>query len=361
MSSLASQVLAEAALADSLLATTAVEKPLPLELDLGNMLAIDTNQLDKEQVTTSSYLASLARDNTQLLVNSIWQLETERVEDAVIAKFPPPTYKLPREKPAPKPKEMTKWEKYAKDKGIDKKKKKDRLVWDDVVSKWVPQFGYKKAQAEADKNWMIPLKQNADPTDDPYEKLAEDKREKVAKNELQRLRNLARVKKVALPSVGVVPPSKQNAVRAVTQSEDLKKAADIAKSSTASLGKFNENLSKKLEKTAKVKGVKRKFDSNTGDGTTEKERSLGILESITNKSAKLNIEAAVNKQIFREDQERRTEKEKGRDSKLKMKKGGKGKRSKAHFANKGGKGKFTGKSKAPNRGAKPTVRNKGGQ
>jgi len=359
MSSLASQVLAEAALADSLLASTQVEKPLALELDLGNMLAIDPNQVDKEQVTTSAYLLSLARDNTQLLLNSIWQLETERVEDAVIAKFPNPTFKLPREKPAPKPKAMTKWEKYAKDKGIDKKKKKDRLVWDDVVSKWVPQFGYKKAQAEADKNWMIPMKQNADPTEDPFEKIAENKREKIAKNELQRLRNLARNKKVEVPSMGVVPAGKKEQSRSVTQSDDLKRAAEIAKSSTASLGKFQENLSKKLEKTAKVKGVKRKFESNTGDAASEKERSLGILESITNKSAKLNIEAAVNKQIFREDQERRTEKEKGRDSKLKMKKGGKGKRSKAHFANKGGKGKFTGKTGGPNRGVKPKQKNKG--
>ena len=58
--------------------------------------------------------------------------------------------------------------------------------------------------------------------------------------------------------------------------------------------------------------MKRKFESNTGDGVTEKEGSLGILESITNKSAKLNIDAAVNKQIFREDQDRRTEKEKER-------------------------------------------------
>merc|ERR1711892_125497 len=358
MSSLASQVLADAALADSLLASTVVERPLALELDLGNMLAIDTNQLDKEQVTTSSYLASLARDNTQLLVNSIWQLETQRVEDAVIAKFPPPTYKLPREKPAPKPKAMTKWEKYAKDKGIEKKKKKERLVWDDVVSKWVPQFGYKKSQAEADKNWMIPLKQNADPTEDPYAKLAEAKREKVAKNELQRLRNLARNKNVTVPSMGVVPAGKKDQARSVTQSEDLKQAAEIAKTSTASLGKFQENLTKKLEKTAKVKGVKRKFESNTGDGVTEKERSLGILESITNKSAKLNIDAAANKQIFREDQERRTEKERERDSRLKMKKGGKGKRSKAHFANKGGKGKFTGKSAGPNRAAKPKIKKK---
>ena len=34
-----------------------------------------------------------------------------------------------------------------KSSGIDKKKKKDRMVWDDVVQKWVPQFGYKKVQA----------------------------------------------------------------------------------------------------------------------------------------------------------------------------------------------------------------------
>merc|ERR1712189_12905 len=114
-------------------------------------------------------------------------------------------------------------------------------------------------------------------------------------------------------------------------------------------GKFQENLSKKLEKSSKVKGVKRKFESNTGDSVAEKERSLGILESITNKSSRLDIDAAVNKQIFKEDQERRTEKEKAQDSKLKMKKKGKGKRGKAHFANKGGKGKFTGKSKGPNR------------
>merc|ERR1712098_123461 len=281
----------------------------------GNMLAIDNNQLDSQDLNKPNVLLALARDNTQLLLNAIWDLETERVEDAVTAKFPPPTFILPREKPVPKPKMMTKWEKYAKEKGIEKKKKKDRLVWDDVVSKWVPQFGYKKAQAEADMNWMIPLKQNADPTEDPYEKLAEDKREKVAKNELQRLRNLARNKNVAIPSVGVVPATKKEQGRSVTQSEDLKRAAEIAKTSTASLGKFQENLHKKLEKTAKVKGVKRKFESNTGDSVAEKERSLGILESITNKSAKLNIDAAVNKQIFREDQERRTEKEKGRDSK----------------------------------------------
>ena len=349
MSSVAAKVLEEAARAESLLASTSVDKPLALDLDLGNMLAIDNNQLETDQ--SSESLLTLARDNTQLLLNAIWDLETVKVEDVVTAKFPPPTYILPREKPVPKPKPMTKWEKYAKEKGIVNKKKKDRLVWDDVVQKWIPQFGYKKAQAEADKNWMIPVKHNNDPNEDPYEKLAEDKREKVAKNELQRLRNLARAKNVKVPSVGVAPSTKDMQAKSLSQSDDLKKAADIARSSTASLGKFQENLSKKLEKTAKTKtGNKRKFESNTVDNATETERSLSILSSITNKSARLDLDAAVNKQIYREDQERRTEKEKERDGKKKGK--GKGKRMNKHSQNKGGKGKFTGKSKSFNRGGR---------
>ena len=45
--------------------------------------------------------------------------------------------------------------------GIVNKKKKDRLVWDDVVNKWVPQFGFKKKQAEDEKNWCIPIKVGA--------------------------------------------------------------------------------------------------------------------------------------------------------------------------------------------------------
>jgi regulator of ribosome biosynthesis len=222
-----------------------------------------------------------------------------------------------------------------------------------VVSKWVPQFGYKKVANEQEKNWMMPMKSNAPDDEDPYEKLAESKREKVAKNELQRLRNLAKVKKVAVPTLGVLPSVGKKGdreVRSVSQSEDLRKAAEVAKVSTASLGKFQKDLNKKLESSAKTKGSKRKFESNTGDAETEKSKSLRVLDSITNKSSSMDIDAAVNKQIFKEDIERRTEKEKNRESKGKMKQGGKGKRSKSHFANKGGTGKYTGNSKPKNRG-----------
>ena len=62
-------------------------------------------------------MQSLARDNTQLLINSIWCLPTHRVEEVVVAELPPPSTRLPREKPLPTPKPMTKWEQYAKEKG----------------------------------------------------------------------------------------------------------------------------------------------------------------------------------------------------------------------------------------------------
>jgi hypothetical protein len=38
---------------------------------------------------------------------------------------------------------------------------------------------------------------------DPFEKATEEKRERVAKNELQRLRNIAKAKKVTLPGNNV--------------------------------------------------------------------------------------------------------------------------------------------------------------
>ena len=92
-----------------------------------------------------------------MIINEIWNLPTERYEEVIVATLPPPKEIVPREKPIPKAKPMTKWEQYAKEKGI-KKQKKSKMVWDDVVKEWVPRFGYKKAKAEVEKNWLMPYK-----------------------------------------------------------------------------------------------------------------------------------------------------------------------------------------------------------
>ena len=49
--------------------------------------------------------------------------------------------KIPREKPIPK-KQETKWEAFARCKGI-KKHKKERMVYDKEAKEWRPRWGYK--------------------------------------------------------------------------------------------------------------------------------------------------------------------------------------------------------------------------
>ena len=102
-----------------------------------------------------------------MLFNALWALPTEKVEEALCIKLPPCSHQLPREKPVPKPKPPTRWEAYAKSKGIDRKSNKSkggeegkagRLVWDDKLREWLPKFGYKKAKAEQQKNWMMEIK-----------------------------------------------------------------------------------------------------------------------------------------------------------------------------------------------------------
>lgn len=70
----------------------------------------------------------------QLLINKVWELPIERVDEAVVATLPKPEYVLPRSRAIPKPKPLTKWQQFAKAKGISlKKKKKPKVKWDDEL------------------------------------------------------------------------------------------------------------------------------------------------------------------------------------------------------------------------------------
>lgn len=63
----------------------------------------------------------------------MWELPTERVEECVVAKLPAPVFVLPRSRKCPTAKPLTKWEKFAKEKGI-KKVKKDKKVFDQELN-----------------------------------------------------------------------------------------------------------------------------------------------------------------------------------------------------------------------------------
>ncbi|XP_028288923.1 ribosome biogenesis regulatory protein homolog [Parambassis ranga] len=301
-----------------------VLKELELDFDIGNLLACDKNRIesrDFREQKKEDFLRSLARDNTQLLINEIWKQPTERVEEAIVAKLPEPTIPLPREKPPPKPRPPTRWEQFAKLKGIQKKKKTN-LVWDETAKEWRRRWGYKRANDNT-KDWMAEVPETADPNEDQFAKRIKAKKERVAKNEFNRLKNIARAQKVKVPGVGLTPKTKQS-------KDELGRAVSVAKTSTASMGRFQDSLPK--EKRAKNTGKKRKFEPLIGDFSNERQKQLELLKVMDSKKPKLDITKAVNKQMREDDREeaaaRHKKGKKGRQGNMSGKprgKGGKGK------------------------------------
>ncbi|XP_026148005.1 ribosome biogenesis regulatory protein homolog [Mastacembelus armatus] len=312
------------------LSSISVHKELDLDFDIGNLLASDKNRIDCRDVREQrkeDFLRALARGNTQLLINEVWKQPTDRVQEAIVAKLPDPTTPLPREKRLPKPKPPTKWEQFAKLKGIQKKKKTN-LVWDETAKEWRRRWGYKRANDDT-KDWLIEVPETADPNEDQFAKRMKAKKERVAKNELNRLKNIARVQKVKVPGLGLTPKAQQS-------KDELTRAVSVAKTSTASMGRFQEQLPK--EKPAKSRGKKRKFEPLIGDFSNEKHKQLELLKIMDSKKSKLDVTKAVNKQMREEDREEAAAKykkgagKKGRRGNVPGKgkgKGGKGKGGRA--------------------------------
>jgi len=279
--------------ADEEIKSVEVHKPIDLEYDVGNLLVTDKNNLDEIILRSASdrdeYLSSLVRDGIQALMLKIWDLPTQKIDNQIFATLPKPTLRVPREKKAPKGKAVTKWEQYARDKGIQRKKKKKK-VWDETLKRWVPRWGMRKNQAEKEKNWVMEVPVTSDPYEDQFAKAADAKKERVAKNEFQRLRNIAKARKVKVPNVGVLTGNQY------ASTKDLGMAMHHAKSATASLGKFQKNVPN--EKQVKGLGKKRKMELQETGHAAEKERSLTVLKKL--KTGELNLEGAVSRQMTNE-------------------------------------------------------------
>ena len=140
-------------------------------------------------------------------------------------------------------------------------------------------------------DWVLEVPKNVDPYEDQFEKKSEKKSERVAKNELQRLKNIARTRKVQLPSTGLIPTEKPKSI-------ELHEAMHVAKKATASLGKFQAKLPN--EKPLKNTGKKRKFDPVTQENGIEKTKNLDVLDKILNKKPLLDVEKVVNRGMHRE-------------------------------------------------------------
>lgn len=262
----------------------------PLQLDVGVLASFDYNPLDAKQYKKDreALLAARTRNATQHLVNAIFQLPISRSPVyGPLAALPPFTSPLPREKSLPKPKPLTKWEKFARKKGITKKKK-DRMVYDEERKEWVPRWGYKGANKALDDQWLVEVPTGAEDAYRPDKEAAKQRKEARKKNEQQHQRNIARAeadapasKKASALGSGV---SSRSARRAELEADILR-----TKGSTASMGRFD----KTLEGESKPRGVKRTFKPNEIDARAERASNLALLSKIDKEGANLNVRKAI--------------------------------------------------------------------
>ncbi|KAI0774522.1 RRS1-domain-containing protein [Fomes fomentarius] len=214
-----------------------VEKDIPLEVDAGFLTVTDLNPVDAE-----SY--------------------------ECVSQLPPPTTQLPRAKPLPKPKPPTKWEQFAKAKGIQKKRR-DKKVWDEEKQEWVDRWGWKGANKDKEVQWATEVPANADIDHDPAKEARDARKARVAKNERQHQQNLTKAAQVH--SVGG-----SSAAPLGDRKKIIDRTLAVTRSSTASMGKFN----RQLEGEKKLKGVKRKFEPTEISATNEKAHNLAIMSRL---------------------------------------------------------------------------------
>lgn len=251
-----------------------------MQYDLGHLAAFDSHPVDQRALNQQKekYLKEISTQNAQLLIKHIFDLPMEKTEDGpqvgwhgtlflsfleftsncnmVQAQLPAPTSKLPRMRPVPEQRPATRWEKFAREKGIKNQKHKSQKVFDEEEREWKPVKEYKKDKKE--KDWLVEVKPGDNPYDDPFEKKELEKKQKVVQNQLNRVKNLQRN-----PSSGAkvpagiptqlsmeegkvdVPTGQGKKPKGKPKGESLdtkQKRLRAAQVSTASIGKFDAHL-----------------------------------------------------------------------------------------------------------------------
>jgi regulator of ribosome biosynthesis len=294
--------------------SSTVDKPDNLSYDLGNLCGFDNSPLDSTRFASdrNSYVTELGRENVQLLLNRIFSLPSEPIigEPGRLVRLPPPSTPLPRAKPLPKPKEPTKWEKFAAAKGITKQKK-GRMEWDENKEVYAPRWGFNRANNDSDQV-IIEHKEGDDPNTDPWTRMRQEKKARIEKNEKQHNRNLSAASGNRLPGtidLASAFPSKEKKThsdkkRAKMEEKPAKKdhhvelALKVAQRSTASMGKFDSV--RRGEKAVKISAGDAVHQQ--ADVKAEKARSLNMLNKILGKSetdgerVNLNKAASVGQQ-----------------------------------------------------------------
>ena len=133
-----------------------VHKPIPYTFDLGSLLCSDLNALPPTPNTNDLSIA--ARDCAQTLINQILTtcpIRTSTLKGTCIV-LPLPSTPFPRKKTLPKARAETRWEQFARKKGIKSKaRSKSKIEYNEETGEWTPKWGYKGRKQDHGTDWIV--------------------------------------------------------------------------------------------------------------------------------------------------------------------------------------------------------------
>jgi len=219
-----------------------------LTFDLGILTLFDSNPLKyKCEFSNQNFPKQLEEQsihNIKKMVHALYALKVQKdqkleaiPDEHQVIDFSQSQYDIhlpqvktvfPRHKKIPEQKALTKWERFAKEKGIQKTKR-SRMVFDEITKTWVPRWGpgsIKKIQESTDI--IRDVKPGENPNEDPFEKKAKTKQLQKEKQKYNELRNKMDAKGLLKKDDAPINGKRQNTSRADKKAQN-KKALEVGK------------------------------------------------------------------------------------------------------------------------------------
>jgi len=276
--------------------------PSVFDFDLGNLLVFDRQE--QNDLENEAGIKNLTGRCVQELFEKVFNLRVTGSELGPLAKLPYPRTPIPREKPIPEVAPMTRWEKFAKEKGI-KKRKRGRMVWDDTTESYKPRWGMDRVN-DPKKTWILPDKPEELArygAEDPFHLEQIKKKERTTKNTKLKVKNQRRALTVQSASLPPTLDITKNAPK--RQKYSLEKAVELAQKSTASMGRFD-----KLHPDEPT--IKYRSQSLPSRVPKELQVTNKIADRVIKKQQSLNLDKAVRAEMRHNPQEKSSKKKKNK-------------------------------------------------
>lgn len=257
-------------------------------IDLGGLALFDTNECSQSQDLEERIFEQSKRNfllfrkklslHKQEFQSKLQERKLEHQfidfdKDDNLLELPPKATLFPRFKKMPSKPILTKWEEFARKKGIKKKQKRNKKVWNEETKEYVRRYGKGGVQDIKRKMDVAREAKPGEEYDDPFER---DSRQK----KIQKVQQRVNEQRNKLIKKGFDPKTlerKSKKAPLVQKIQTVQNQIEKTKKSTASLGKFDPITKKEVSQKKITVNSKPPQFKGLSD---EMKRNKGILKKV---------------------------------------------------------------------------------